>query len=173
MGLPGVGPFFVAVVERIWNSPAARSGFTDKFEVFEKTQEVITSIATAFVLPGIAADYPGADRDEPDVDGDVGDRLRAGADATEEADIAGLSQCRYLHIHGECWTGHCCTSTATVRAMCTPRPRWWRHHFVTDFVTDKLERKSRIRDGKQAQRSTLRRLPTGQSTPAEPSGDPA
>jgi hypothetical protein len=58
MGLPGVGPFFVGVVERIWNSPAARSGFADEFEVFEKTQEVITSISTAFVLPGIAADYP-------------------------------------------------------------------------------------------------------------------
>jgi hypothetical protein len=58
MGLPSVGPFFVGVVERIWSSPAARSGFTDEFEVFEKTQEVITVISTAFVLPGIAADYP-------------------------------------------------------------------------------------------------------------------
>lgn len=36
MGLPGVGQFFVGMVERIWNNPVARSGFTDEFEVFEK-----------------------------------------------------------------------------------------------------------------------------------------
>lgn len=58
MGMPGVGPFFVGVVERIWNSPAVRSEFADEFEVFERTLEVITSIAAAFVLPEIAADYP-------------------------------------------------------------------------------------------------------------------